>query len=161
MSSPHADLPHSTDITEYCAKRLKALGIEVDKEWLTAPPMNALENLAYSEQAKLAVAARAHVPKSTAIWEQGEFYRYALPLAVFDLINGPFLRFDQFEFLYVLLLGPEAKPWLPSLFLSAAASPTLTEAQRFCLLRALDTRRLSGFRDQTCSQWGTRVRPCA
>jgi hypothetical protein len=142
---PKHDLPFSKDVTEYCAKRLKALGLEPDRAWMKADNWTVLDVITLGDQAVMAAEARKRVPTSNAIWETSDFYRYGVPLAVFDLFNGPFLRFDQFQLLYLRILGPEAQPWLPSLFLAAASNPTLDPAYRHCLLRALDIKQISTF----------------
>lgn len=143
---PRHDPPLAPDLIRYCAARLSSLGLPIDREWLRGQP-TIVELLCGGDQRARALEARQNIPKSTASWETSEFYRWAIPLAIFDLLNGPFIRFDQFEFLYLKLLGEDARPWLPSLFLAAADSPTLSEHHRFCLLRMLDARRLSDLKD--------------
>jgi hypothetical protein len=143
-SEPKPDLPFSAEIIDYCAKRLISLGIESDRDWLRTSEVTIFEALTLGDQTVMAAEARNKIPQSTAIWETSGFYRSALPLAVFDLRNGPFLRFDQFEFLYVKILGEGARAWLPSLFLAASASPCLDPHHRYCLLRALDMKVMSG-----------------
>ncbi len=58
--------------------------------------------------------------------EFGLLHRYAL----FDLQYDEMSDFKAFVFLYERLLGPAIRPWLLSIFLSAAGSPRLTEEGR-------------------------------
>lgn len=122
---PTPDLPFSNEVIEYCAKRLGALRIRPDREWLQTDGLSILDYVSGAEHEKMIFEARRKIPRTSAFWEISEFYRFAMPVALFDVVNGPMDRFEHFELLYVRLLGEEARPWLPSLYLAVASSPAL------------------------------------
>lgn len=127
---PKQDQPFPDDVIRYCAERLFSLGIQPDREWLwtdSCPPHLLLIG---GDQQKMAIGARTSVPRTTAIWETSELYRWAMPLAIFDVMNGPMDRFEHFELLYLRILGDEARRWLPSLYLAAISSPSLGPEHR-------------------------------
>lgn len=58
-------------------------------------------------------------------------------LAAFDLGQGRLPTFSAFRFLYERLLGAGVRPWLPSVFCSAAAMPHLNPDLRRRLLQSI------------------------
>ena len=58
-------------------------------------------------------------------------------MAAFDLAQERIDCFSSFRFLYERLLGPEARPWLPSAFCAAAALPQIQPQRRKLLLQSL------------------------
>ncbi|WP_435419090.1 hypothetical protein WAB17_05920 [Parerythrobacter aurantius] len=58
-------------------------------------------------------------------------------LATFDLSQEKLEGFSAFRFLYERLLGSEARPWLPSAFVAAAALPDIRPERRKMLLQSL------------------------
>ncbi len=57
--------------------------------------------------------------------------------ATFDLAQERLDCFSAFRFLYERLLGPDARPWLPSAFCAAAALPQIRPSRRKMLLQSL------------------------
>ncbi|MEO1647199.1 MAG: hypothetical protein AAFR32_00090 [Pseudomonadota bacterium] len=82
-------------------------------------------------------SARAAQPKHQTITEVERFVSQLLRLAAFDLQQEKLESFSAFRFLYERLLGPEARPYLPSVFCAAAALPSIRPAQRKVLLQSL------------------------
>lgn len=60
-----------------------------------------------------------------------------ITLAASDLFDGKISSFAAFRFLYERLVGPAARPWLPSVFCAAAALPSLHPDQRKLLLQSI------------------------
>ena len=60
-----------------------------------------------------------------------------ITLAASDLSDGRISSFAAFRFLYERLIGPAARPWLPSVFCAAAALPNLHPEQRKLLLQSI------------------------
>lgn len=60
-----------------------------------------------------------------------------ISLAAFDLSNGCLLGFAPFRFLYERLFGAAVRPWLPSVYVGAAALPLLNSASRKTHLHAI------------------------
>lgn len=58
-------------------------------------------------------------------------------IAAFDLAQGALASFSAFRFLYERLLGPEARPFLPSAFCAAAALPQIRPEKRKILLQSI------------------------
>lgn len=58
-------------------------------------------------------------------------------VAAFDLAQERIECFSAFRFLYERLLGPDARPWLPSAFCAAAALPQIRPERRKMLLQSL------------------------
>jgi hypothetical protein len=128
--APRADLPFPDHVIDYCTKRLIALGLKPDRAWMKAEKFTVVELISMSEQAAMASEAWQKVPKSGAIWETSDFYRWAIPLAIYDVLNGPMDRFEHFELLYLRILGEQARTWLPSLYLAAISSPAILPEYR-------------------------------
>lgn len=58
-------------------------------------------------------------------------------MAAFDLNQGRLPTFSSFRFLYERLIGARIRPWLPSVFLSAASLPHIEPDKRRDLLKSL------------------------
>ncbi len=58
-------------------------------------------------------------------------------VAAFDLAQERISSFSAFRFLYERLLGPDARPFLPSAFCGAAALPQIRPDQRKHLLQSI------------------------
>lgn len=82
-------------------------------------------------------ALRMAVPHNGGISEVERFVSKATRMAVFDLEQEELASFSAFRFLYERLLGPEARPYLPSIFCAAAALPMIRPQQRKVLLQSL------------------------
>lgn len=82
-------------------------------------------------------ALRRAVPQNGGIAEIERFASKATRMAVFDLEQEGLASFSAFRFLYERLLGPEARPYLPSIFCAAAALPMIRPQQRKVLLQSL------------------------
>lgn len=132
-SGPRPDLPFAPEVLSYVARRMQACGLQPDRAWLSAQATG-FDMILLDSHATMLAAARNAIPQSHAQWELSAFYECAMPPAVFDLCNGPLTRFAEFAFLYERLLGAAARPWLPSLFLAAAATPGLDEKRRIRLV---------------------------
>lgn len=124
------DLPFSPEVVAYMGKRLRALDIEPDRSWVDPHAGDEFDMFILHSHSNMLKAARKALPQSRAQWEMADFYRFTIPPAVFDLNMGVITRYPEFAFLYERLLGTAAKPWLRSIFLAAAASPTFTEECR-------------------------------
>jgi hypothetical protein len=142
IPNPRPDLPFPQDVIDYCSRRLMSLGIPPDREWLKGANPTIVDALTGGDQAHMAAEARRSVPRSPAVWESSDFYRSAMPLAIFDVRFEPMKRFEHFELLYVRILGEDARPWIPSLYLAAVAAPYLTEDCRVECIQRFDPERL-------------------
>ena len=60
----------------------------------------------------------------------GSLVAALLPLTLFDLGEKRLPDFAAYRFLYERLLGARARPWLPTAFCAAAASPYFASEQR-------------------------------
>lgn len=58
-------------------------------------------------------------------------------VTAFDLTQDRISCFSAYRFLYERLLGPEARPWLPSAFCGAAALPQIRPDRRRNLLQSI------------------------
>lgn len=58
-------------------------------------------------------------------------------LAAFDLSMGCLPGFGSFRFLYERLFGGDVRPWLPSIYVAAAALPIINPSRRRELLQAI------------------------
>lgn len=120
---PKADPPFAPEVVRYISRRLRALGIAADRDWLDTSADEF--DMLLDSHVNMLKAARRDIPTSWAQWEMADFYRYAIPPAVFDLSFGFIETYEAFAFLYERLLGREARPWLRSIYLAAAASPNM------------------------------------
>lgn len=80
---------------------------------------------------------RHHIPKSSGILESEPIMSPMVIMAAFDLGQGRLPTFSSFRFLYERLIGARIRPWLPSVFLSAASLPHIEPAKRKDLLQSL------------------------
>lgn len=58
-------------------------------------------------------------------------------VTAFDLAQDRLTCFSAYRFLYERLLGPDARPWLPSAFCAAAALPQIRPERRKHLLQSI------------------------
>ena len=80
---------------------------------------------------------RAMIPADTGFESIEGFIGKLTRVAAFDLAQERIESFSAFRFLYERLLGPEARPWLPSGFCAAAALPQIRPSRRKVLLQSL------------------------
>ena len=80
---------------------------------------------------------RATIPAETALSQIESFIGKLTRVAAFDLAQERIASFSAFRFLYERLLGPDARPWLPSAFCAAAALPHIRPERRKMLLQSL------------------------
>jgi len=64
-------------------------------------------------------------------------YRSIQRCADFDLRFPEIASMVPFGFLYERLYGPKVRPWLPAIFMAAAASPAMTEEGRLAALQSV------------------------
>lgn len=101
---------------------------------------NARENAAIRSQyvAYQELKALRHaIPNETGFDAVEGFIGKLTRVAAFDLAQERIDCFSSFRFLYERLLGPEARPWLPSAFCAAAALPQIQPQRRKLLLQSL------------------------
>jgi hypothetical protein len=80
---------------------------------------------------------RGAVPADSAFDALESFMGKLIRLAAFDLAQERIDGFSAFRFLYERLLGPEARPFLPSAFCAAAALPQIRPERRKHLLQSI------------------------
>jgi hypothetical protein len=80
---------------------------------------------------------RALIPDSSAIADAEPFMAPLVSVSAFDLGQGRIEGFSAYRFLYERLIGPEARPWLPSAFCAAASMPHLPPERRKILLQSI------------------------
>lgn len=80
---------------------------------------------------------RKSIPQDCAIDSIEAFMPGLMSLAAYDLGQGRINSFPAFRFLYERLLGPDARPWLPGAFCSAASLPHLHPKTRKNLLQSI------------------------
>ena len=80
---------------------------------------------------------RASIPAETGFECVEAFIGKLTRVAAFDLAQERIECFSAFRFLYERLLGPEARPWLPSAFCAAGALPQIKPSRRKVLLQSL------------------------
>ncbi|MFM5924838.1 MAG: hypothetical protein ACKOPG_11715 [Novosphingobium sp.] len=80
---------------------------------------------------------RSAVPADTGFDALEGFMGKLVRLAAFDLAQERISCFSAFRFLYERLLGPEARPFLPSAFCAAAALPQIRPEKRKHLLQSI------------------------
>ena len=127
-AEPRRELPFCEQSVRYMALMLRACDIEPDREWLRvrqewSPPVF-IETALYEEWAGLIRAGRERLPKTQAPSELTEFFRYAIVPAIHSVLRLE--SWDEFQTLFRRLFGEKALPLLPSLFLAAAAVPSVT-----------------------------------
>ena len=80
---------------------------------------------------------RGAVPSDSGLEGIEGFIGKLVRLAAFDLAQERIECFSAFRFLYERLLGPEARPFLPSAFCAAAALPQIRPDRRKHLLQSI------------------------
>lgn len=85
---------------------------------------------------KILPEIRAAIPRDDGFVDAEAFLFPLIALSTFDVTCGPISSFAEYRFLYERLLGPKIRPWLPSAFLAAAASPHLPAELREVLVRS-------------------------
>ncbi len=82
-------------------------------------------------------ALRASIPSETGFECVEHFIGKLTRVAAFDLAQDRIESFSAFRFLYERLIGPDARPWLPSAFCAASALPQIKPSRRKLLLQSL------------------------
>lgn len=82
-------------------------------------------------------ALRGTIPMDDALEPVTVFVGRLMRIAAFDLGQEKLTSFSAFRFLYERLLGADVRPWLPSVFCSAAALPQIRPDHRKVLLQSL------------------------
>ena len=77
------------------------------------------------------------IPDQQALDGVGTFIGALIPITAQDLALGKIRSFSAYRFLYERILGAEARPFLPSAFLGAAALPQIQPCLRKTLLQSL------------------------
>ena len=107
---------------------------------LSVWPRTAAEKLAIQRQnavyAEL-VALRGQGPALSNLENLAEFLGPLIRVVAFDLAQERLSCFSSFRFLYERLLGPEVRPYLPSVFCAAAALPHIRPVWRKHLLGSI------------------------
>ena len=80
---------------------------------------------------------RGAIPDDTGFDALESFIGKLIRVAAFDLAQERIECFSAFRFLYERLLGPEARPFLPSAFCAAAALPQIRPEKRKNLLQSI------------------------
>ncbi len=80
---------------------------------------------------------RVAIPDDTGFDALESFIGKLIRVAAFDLAQERIECFSAFRFLYERLLGPEARPFLPSAFCAAAALPQIRPEKRKNLLQSI------------------------
>lgn len=93
---------------------------------------------------------RACVPDDNGLEETESFIGPLITLSAYDLCEGKITSFAAYRFLYERLIGPNVRPWLPSVFCAAAALPYLHPEQRRVLLQSIKSH------DATAPGWSSR-----
>lgn len=96
---------------------------------------------------------RGEIPDEESFEGIEAFMGKLVRLAAFDLAQERMSSFSAFRFLYERLLGPAARPWLPSAFCAAAALPQIRPERRKGLLQSISEAAA------TAPGWSTRA-PC-
>ena len=96
---------------------------------------------------------RGAMPEETSFEGTESFIGKLVRVAAFDLAQERIVSFSAFRFLYERLLGPAARPWLPSAFCAAAALPQIRPDRRKNLLQSISEAAA------TAPGWSTRA-PC-
>lgn len=123
---PHADMPFDAEFMDYARKALTIAGIDPDRDWPSARPAKMEMWDVLSEQGHHYAAARKSIPQSDAHWELAAFMNPALRAAIWDLQWGAITTFQQFDFLYVRILGERSRRYLPMLFSAACWNPSFS-----------------------------------
>ena len=82
-------------------------------------------------------ALRRDLPVAEGLEGLEDFIGKLVRVTAFDLAQERIECFSAYRFLYERLLGPEARPWLPSAFCGAAALPQIRPNRRKGLLQSI------------------------
>ena len=82
-------------------------------------------------------ALRRDLPVAEGFDRLEAFIGKLVRVTAFDLAQERIECFSAYRFLYERLLGPEARPWLPSAFCGAAALPQIRPNRRKGLLQSI------------------------
>lgn len=82
-------------------------------------------------------ALRTQVPAESGFEDLEHFLGRLIRIAAFDLAQDRLRCFSAFRFLYERLLGPQVRPFLPSVFCAAAALPQIRPEKRKLLLQSI------------------------
>ena len=80
---------------------------------------------------------RNNVPKPTNLPAVDDFIGPLVKISGYDLGREKLTTFQEYRFLYERLVGVKARPFLPAVFLAAAALPTIQPRQRINLLQTI------------------------
>lgn len=140
MIDPDED-EFSEEFLDYARRALEMAGIETDEKLKqTKPIRHSLLHALDGDQMMRYRHARDLCPQGEAIWEQAEFLRLAVQVAISDLQWGAIKTYNEFEFLYSRILSDKALPFLPSVYAAAALSPSLDWEFSNELMRSLPVR---------------------
>jgi len=114
-----------------------ALGIGAAQRWARHDDEETTINTQARLYRTLLPLIRASIPDDLAVDAAAEVMTPLITLSASDLAEGRLSSFAAYRFLYERLLGPGARPWLPSAFLAAAALPTLHPSLRKSLLGSI------------------------
>ena len=89
--------------------------------------------VAYQELREL----KGQLPDDSGFEGVDDFMGKLIRISAFDLAQGRLSCFSAYRFLYERLLGPDARPWLPSAFCGAAALPQIHPMRRKLLLQSI------------------------
>lgn len=92
---------------------------------------------------------RALLAEAVTAQAAGALIAALLPLTLFDLGEKRVPDFAAYRFLYERLLGAQARPWLPTVFCAAAASPNFPPEQRRAFVE-------SAAAALACNRWSPR-----
>lgn len=138
-NTPTGDPPLKREAIDYIGRRLAALGIKPDRPWLVVATRGS-DAIPLESHSLMLTRASMMIPTSNAQWELSAFFAHAIGGAAFDV---QWLEsFDEFEVLYRNILGERARPFLPALYLAAAALPNSDADKRVRLVTMFDTERL-------------------
>jgi hypothetical protein len=80
---------------------------------------------------------RGQIPEDVTIEEMEPLLAPLITLTAYDLAANRLTCFSSYRFLYERLLGAAVRPWLPAVFVAAAALPHLHPDRRRHLLQSL------------------------
>lgn len=106
------------------------------KLWARTADENAAIRSQYVAYQDLKVL-RGSIPEESGFEAIEAFIGKLTRVAAFDLAQERIESFSAFRFLYERLIGPDARPWLPSAFCAASALPQIRPNRRKMLLQSL------------------------
>ena len=125
---------------EYARRALEMAGVETDPRLKIERPIRYPLLHVLSENRIRYGQARDAVPRTDAHWEQAEFLRIAVRVAIWDLQFGAIRNFAQFDYLYRRILGERSRRYLPQVFAAACWLPSLTNDFAASLLATMPDR---------------------